>query len=93
MKRLKINTKVVPHSKSVGRTLRESAVWANAQMEDQPFLYVRSVLIEGERYVYVLHNKKAAKDAPRSGDYFYREDFDLYVEPTKNQKAKTDEQA
>lgn len=75
---VKRGMKVVPHSKTVssfGHDVEKSIVWKNAQVNNQPFLYV----VDKSFKVWIL-NEKYSENMVIDGDYFRAEDFEPYQE-------------
>jgi hypothetical protein len=74
---VKIEMKVVPHSKSIGSLgLENSSNWLNVKETDTPYLYVS--YYSHKRCVLSTH----PSDFEGDGDYFRAEDFELYIEPS-----------
>lgn len=71
----KIGDKVVPHQKTAKgwEGLENSQQWKEAQMKDQPYLYITAYDEEEEAWLLNTENEEA------EGDFFRDEDFILYT--------------
>ena len=84
MKREFINVgmKVVPHSKAYGG-LDNSSIWQSAKSKNQPYLFVSR--IQSDK---IILNDDIDDEF---GDYFLPEDFEPYIEESRNIKMKKSE--
>lgn len=72
--------KVVPHSKSIWCSLKESIQWENAFKNKQNFLYVANYDNDEESWILCTNYPELVDNEFYDGDFFLSEDFELYQE-------------